>query len=326
MIEKFSTLLILFSLFFSNNVYCETTIIFRFDDFGLYGNEISDSVCDLFKKFNTKICLGVVPFRISDGEDTLTIDNQQIEYLRKGIKENIFEPALHGFAHYNNTSSNYRKSEFYSLPIKIQYYLINKADNYLSNKIGYKIEVFIPPWNSFDINTIKVLEKKDFKLLSSSLDSDSLFIYNGSILFLPHTCTINKFIKMFGDINFKQDNLIVVLFHPYDFKEYGDKRGKLHLSDLEYLLRAIKLEDYINVSNFKSVIHSDVDLSYNRYKHNYIFRNKFLFSKLINYKEIDYCSTDEIEKIFGFNKIVNCLLLISLAAILVYYLIRIKNK
>lgn len=79
-----------------------------------------------------------------------------------------------------------------------------------------KIDIFIPPWNGYDSNTIFALEKTDFKILSAGIKGFSI---NSQIKYLPITTNVNEIKKLFHkNLNIRLKNItIVVNFHSFEF-------------------------------------------------------------------------------------------------------------
>ena len=64
---------------------------------------------------------------------------------------------MHGNTH--QTIKEFPRSEFLGLNYEQQFTKIKSGKLFLEEKLGTNINTFIPPWNRYDLNTLKVLEK-----------------------------------------------------------------------------------------------------------------------------------------------------------------------
>jgi predicted deacetylase len=162
--------------------------IFRWDDVSPYQDRKKYRLLvDLFVRYSFPAVLGIIP------------DNHDEDIKFDTMKENVFvdelhqlekagwEMAQHGYRHLQHTDNggilNLNKaSEFAGRDFETQ-----KSDIEQGMKIlvdyGFKPVTFIPPWHSFDMMTVKVLEQLNFKILS-----DGMFLYPrriGTLMQLP---------------------------------------------------------------------------------------------------------------------------------------------
>lgn len=148
------------TLFADNNL----KIVFRYDDFLLADNHIDSTVLSIFRKFDIPLTVGVVPFD-RDGRLRCTIDTFKLSKLRDDILLSKIEIALHGYRHLRNFGCG----EFDGLPYEEQVRQISQGKRVLDSLLCCDVSTFIPPWNSYDSNTIRALENGGFKVISSAL-------------------------------------------------------------------------------------------------------------------------------------------------------------
>lgn len=207
-------LFLLLTLFTSG--YSQTRVLFRIDDFGIDNEEFYPKLFEIFKKHDSKLLVGVVPFKEINGRiDSLT--NRQIEILKAGIEMGVVEVAQHGYSHQNNSYGK-NDSEFRGLPWNEQYWRLKTGKEYLQKTFGVDVKTFVPPWNQYDDITISVLERLGFNVISGSLSSLPIGNEKCKLVMLPSTSNLP------GEFPSNKNPLLngsfqVILFHGYDFEE-----------------------------------------------------------------------------------------------------------
>jgi peptidoglycan/xylan/chitin deacetylase (PgdA/CDA1 family) len=234
-------------------------IVFRFDDYKLCSTNFYDSLFYTFKKNNIPLCLGIIPFD-KKGLFYNELNQEQIKDLKSRINNNEIEIALHGFNHGVNKINilPYKKfsneSEFVGLDFKDQIKKIKKGKISIDSLLNIKINIFIPPYNSYDETTLEVLDSLKFQIISAIKDG-------------PHSSTRIKYIPYtINDLNelpkvvkaFHYDNgVIVVLFHSYSIKGGGNNpegpRKVIDFKDLDLLLGSIKDQTSISTTTFSKL-------------------------------------------------------------------------
>ena len=155
---------------------------FRDDDFcGFTNHQIFDEV---YKEYKGKITISVVPnscshhkniYPFTEKEDCFKLleeNKNGIEYLKKGIINNKFEIALHGYNHEYKCIKNKWKTELQYNDFKTINKNIIIGKKYLSDLLNYDIKLFVPPNNVMNKKTTKALIKNN---LNSSSTIHSLF-------------------------------------------------------------------------------------------------------------------------------------------------------
>jgi peptidoglycan/xylan/chitin deacetylase (PgdA/CDA1 family) len=137
-------------------------VIFRFDDipFDFFQNrdlfrDAELAVMNLFLKKNQKLSIGLVTKYLEE-DDTL------IEKIYEGLEKKIFELAIHGWDHV----------DFSVLSEKQQVELFVNATRRLETIFRSGSQVFIPPYNSFNKDTLVAMGKVGLRIISSELDLD----------------------------------------------------------------------------------------------------------------------------------------------------------
>ena len=144
--------------------------IIRFDDINPKMNWAKfNKLKSIINRYKIKSILGVVP-NCKDKEISKYPEN--INYLNdlQKMKSEGDIIAQHGYTHITDSNDkglfgNQKRSEFAGLDYQIQYERINNGKQILvENKLWQP--VFMAPHHTFDMTTVKVLRKLDFKLIT----------------------------------------------------------------------------------------------------------------------------------------------------------------
>lgn len=179
-------------MFFSGGIM-RAKYIYRMDDitsemnweqFWLYIN--------LFKKYNIKPLLGIVP---DNHDPDLAIDTANKDFWKiiRDLKEKgIVEIAQHGYQHKLFNASAYdclgfkndprHLTEFTGLPYKEQYEWIKKGQSILRGN-GIYTDIWMAPCHSLDIVTLRALKDLGFKYVTDGI-AVFPFLFKG-LVFVP---------------------------------------------------------------------------------------------------------------------------------------------
>jgi peptidoglycan/xylan/chitin deacetylase (PgdA/CDA1 family) len=271
-------ILIAFTLVFgANNLQREKQIqlVFRFDDTSAKSNiEIDLMVINEFKKHKMRCTFGVIPFICEKNSHDPSLQNNtalsatKIKLLKQAIEDGFLEIALHGYSHQTNRFQKEGEySEFVGLDYESQLIRAREAKQFLEDKFSRSVTIFVPPWNSYDTNTIKALEKLEFKHLSA--DIYGIALDNGLLRYIPATCGLKDLKKAISQARKSKDRspVIVVLFHAYNFKESHDPGAKMAFSEFSEILSLISKQDDVVVKSMEQL--DDIDIK--RYTANQLF-------------------------------------------------------
>jgi hypothetical protein len=186
------------------------------DDVVLHADRIQEEVIRVFKKHGLPLSLGVIPFS-EDQRGRDKVDSGYIDQLRTSVNNGELEIVLHGFSHTKNTHSTL-KTEFAGRTLPDQMSMLQRGQDYLQNKFQVPVHFFAPPWNTYDINTLKALQTLGFKGITADLGGVSL---SNGLAYLPATTIdFQDWGKLLEWSDTKQ-GVIVVLFHSYTFSDTG---------------------------------------------------------------------------------------------------------
>ena len=247
-IIKRATVSILFISFFCLNLDVEgtppkkqITVVFRFDDYSsLSQTEFEVKLINTFRKYNAVCTFGVIPY-VCEGnihdtlpQDVVPLILKKAAILKNAVKEEILEVALHGYSHQTiRKKEDLDYTEFSGLDFNSQVKKITMGRNYLEEMLDIKISTFIPPWNTYDSNTIRAIEKLGFKCFSANESFEAM--KSSPLKYVPVTCDLFELRHTVELARRVPDShpVIVVLLHEYDFLE-NNKDGE-SLSYKEFL-------------------------------------------------------------------------------------------
>ena len=255
-------------------------VVFRFDD--IQDNWLRDNgqitPLEVFREKNASVTLGIIVE--SFGEDL-----EIVNYTQIGFGEGLFEPAIHGWSHVS----------YANLSLEEQTLSISNASSVLGMIYHTKPNVFIPPYNEFNENTVQALVANGIQIISgeeSESDADvshenvvNTYVAKNSashvsdvdeassnvIYDLPQTIGFNKHLggqaikveidDIFSEVNkdVSRHGYGVITLHPTDFVDSSES-GNLDANEIEDLARLI---DMIRAEGLKIVSFQDV-LSYSK--------------------------------------------------------------
>ena len=267
------------------------TIIFRFDDYSALSNtKLENQILTTFKENNSTLTIGVIPF-VCEGnkekickQESIPLLENKLDILKKGINKGYIDVALHGNTH--QTIKEFPRSEFLGLNYEQQFTKIESGKLFLEEKLGTNINTFIPPWNRYDLNTLKVLEKLQYSTISAG--TKCVANPDSKLNFLPNTCFIKDIELAIREAEQANCNhpIIVVLMHETDFKEINSLQGIIDIPLLNKLINSLKLKHNIQLLSISQAIDKIPKLNVNRYQYYRKIRNlSNLLPALIAYNE-----------------------------------------
>ena len=230
----------------------QINIVFRFDDSSsLSSTETELRVIDTFREHNASITFGIIPFVCAkNGKDTCLQDvvplgHRKGKLLKKAADEGVLDISLHGYSH--QTRDAVHKGEFRGLDYDRQLEKLSKGKQLIKEMTGISVTTFVPPWNQYDLNTIKALEVLGFSTLSAAIPGKTH--NNSNLNFLPCTSTLSNLRDSVKEARISSDKqpLIVVLFHEYDFREANEQRGIYSFREFYELLGWAKSQKDVRI-------------------------------------------------------------------------------
>jgi hypothetical protein len=257
------------------------TVVFRYDDYANYSGPIEDKLIQTFIHEQIPITLGVIPF----GCDGTPLKEEKIAVLKDGLKTGLIEVAVHGYCHTNiNPPEAICFTEFEGEKYSIQEEKITKAKEYLEKTFSVPMNTFIPPFNTYDLTTFSIVENLKFKTLSA--DKNRMLRKHTTLNILPKTCDLLQLkAALEGSQGFLGSSpTIVVLLHPYDFKEITPQRAKFTFEQMVEIIKWVKQQPNVRFQNIGQAVESTNEFNDQRYLNyqrslqlrEYIPENRFL--------------------------------------------------
>ena len=244
-------------------------VIFRYDDYS--ANSLTDAelkIIDTFRKYNIPISFGVIPFKVAGDvhdpspQDLLPLDSLKRRILKAGYEEGILDITMHGYAH--QTNSTEYLSEFANLDYDEQVKRLSEGKEYLQKVTGAQVTTFLPPWNTYDMNTLTALEESGFSILSAN--KKGLVAKSSNLHYLPVSCDLTELRDAVKAARKSTDTqpLIVALLHDYDFLDFNDVLGVLTFQEFYEVMDWVSAQEDVNVLSISQAAEVIKDLSADR--------------------------------------------------------------
>jgi predicted deacetylase len=238
----------------SNKIY----IVLRYDDYGSTDLNFDTKIINLTLLYDVPISVAIVPYTCANQIRLSAI----FQSLQPFLNNNNLEIAQHGYCHadgYNpNIPFEWKNSEFFGMAYEDQLLQIQLGKQALEQEFGRNIMTFIPPSNTYDRNTTRVLQALNFTCISG----DILECWLGEEQEFPQI----HFIHELGKINtlsslIRSENgrvthkIICVYFHYFDFAEDSDSRGSvINIPQYIQLLQQINMNPQLVAITFQQAV------------------------------------------------------------------------
>lgn len=191
------------------------------------------------------------PFRSQESAALLPLSGADVESLLPHLSSGRLELAQHGYSHRNCTISG-RPSEFRGVSYDEQLVMLQRGRRHLESLISQKVNTFVPPWNSFDANTVRVLDELQFRCLSAS--SGSRYPAS-SLAIVPHTCVLRSLERSVELASRSKDDspIVVAAFHSFDFEESGEMPGWIDFSGFTALVGRLQSRFGVEFCTLESI-------------------------------------------------------------------------
>jgi peptidoglycan/xylan/chitin deacetylase (PgdA/CDA1 family) len=208
----------------------DISVVFRYDDYSARSStEIELRILDTLRLHEASVTFSVIPFLCAGDvhdpspQSTVALPAEKQNILKQAVSAGILDVALHGYSH--QTARTGDMAEFAGLPGHVQAEKLAAGKKYVEELTGVPVTTFVPPWNRYDLDTLRALETQGFSTLSAG--KEGLAAPDCPLSFVPATCgllDLPKAIDAARDVP-QRDPLIVALFHDYDFREVNGERG-----------------------------------------------------------------------------------------------------
>ena len=240
------------------------TVVFRYDDYSdVSPTQIERQMFQAFQSHGLRCTVAVIPFTYSSAkgqQHLIPLSEVKSALLRDAIREGAGEVAQHGYAH--RALRRWRGvTEFAGVDYHTKEAEIDEGKGLLERSIGRPVRIFVPPWDSYDSTTLKVLEKLGFSVLSASQASVS-GEYD-RLWFLPHTTRLEQLESAVEAARRSSDPapVVVVIFHPSDFIEVNPAYGQIRFSGLITILDWLRAQPDVRERSIGEVAGPSFDAS-----------------------------------------------------------------
>lgn len=211
-------------------------VAIRFDDPSATSNRaLEEGVIDELARSGLRATFAVIPFR-EVASKTVALDRDRASHLLVAHREHRIEIALHGHSH-KRTRAEGQPSEFQGVERHQQAELLDQAARHLRAMFGEDcISGFVPPWNTYDANTLAALENLGFAYLSASWWFPQA--YRGAVSIIPRTCQLTDLHSAIGQARgyARFQPSIIAVMHHYDFAEPNGSASAFGLNRFANLL------------------------------------------------------------------------------------------
>lgn len=247
----------------------QINLVFRYDDYSansVTGAELK--IIEAFRKHAVPITFGIIPFKVAgdvhdpSAQDLLPLDSVKAKILRTAFEEGILEISLHGYSH--QTNSREQLSEFANLDYPEQVDRLARGKTYLQDLTGARVITFLPPWNTYDLNTLSALEETGFSMLSAN--KKGLVDKGSNLRFLPVSCGLTELQEAVKAARKSSDNqpLVVALLHDYDFLDINKDLGVISYREFFELIDWANAQEDIRIISLSEAGEVIGDLSADR--------------------------------------------------------------
>jgi peptidoglycan/xylan/chitin deacetylase (PgdA/CDA1 family) len=263
------------------------TIVFRYDDYSSRSaTDLERHLIAAFQKHGVCCTFGIIPFVKENYLDVqpqagIPLTTAKAEMARNAIKAGTMDPAQHGYSHQTLQSQpGGWHTSYAGLDYDSQLYKISTGKVFLDEMLHTKITTFIPPFNSYDTNTLRALEKLDFQCLSANLFGETA---TTTLKILPATCTLAQIRQVIHYARKVIDYhpMICVLLHQNEFVGVENTIGKekiahkISLQEFDDLLSWITSQNDLRVRSISQLLEENIDLSMERFRNNQYYLELF---------------------------------------------------
>jgi peptidoglycan/xylan/chitin deacetylase (PgdA/CDA1 family) len=211
-------------------------VAIRFDDPSETSNlEIERRVIASLERHGLTATFAVIPYQCDDKGELHALSTRRANHLLMAQRQGIVEIAQHGLCHKDLTGDTLAiPSEFLGFSEANQRSTIQQGLVHLQSIFGNSLDGFVPPFNTFDSNTVTALGDLKFKYVSGSLEVPA----SKGISILPGTCLFRSLFENIESARKKKkyDVAIIAVMHHSDFFESGGGTGWVSLRAFDQII------------------------------------------------------------------------------------------
>lgn len=212
-------------------------LAFRLDDPSPTSDHaLEREILERFRATGFPLTCAVVPYSCGGGDER-PLAAGEVSHLVDARREGVLEVALHGYCHRCLTRlSDGNSSEFSGVEASRQREALARGKARLEAVFATPVTGFVPPWNSYDATTLRLLDEIGFSYLSA----DWALVGEDALPFpvIPHTCNLIHLQEAVADAREfpAAEPAVVVILHHFDFAESGSGNAGTDLDELARLL------------------------------------------------------------------------------------------
>jgi len=224
-------------------------IALRFDDPSSKSNhDLERKLVDCLAKCGACATFAVIPY-----VEKQPLRGHAVSHLVAAQDFDIIEIAQHGLTHESLIADRNLPSEFQGAHPKEQLRRVIAGKGILEAVFGRPIYGFIPPFNTFDQNTIDALEDTGFRYISAGIEHG--LPITRALAQVPRTCQARELRAAVAEAQRRTNtaSTIIAVIHHYDFEEHGPSKSKLTWSEFERLILWLKQQRNVRVVTLRDL-------------------------------------------------------------------------
>lgn len=238
-------------------------LVLRYDDYSsISPTQLETQILTLHRQHGLPVTFGVIPCVHGVDPDSgevgeIPLSAEKVSILRGYIEAGVLTPAMHGYSH-----QSLAVSEFEGVDAGVQFTRLDEGKRLLDAELSQQVTAFIPPWNSYDHNTLQSLESLGFTCISA--DSNGCFDESSTLVYLPTTkqeLTELRKSVLLARLVPDAEPIVVLVFHEYDFACDGSSPARFTVEEYSALLGWVATQQDVRVLSVSEAVSEASDLS-----------------------------------------------------------------
>lgn len=203
-------------------------------------HQLERGILDVLTALEIPATFAVVPFAPVE-QESVPLGAENAPHLLEAHAQGRIEVAQHGYAHEPLTRSGQDgPSEFWGVAEEEQARRMDTGRARLKQVFGQTVDGFIPPWNTFDATTARLVAGRGYVYLSGSLSTPP--DRPPGFRLIPRSTDVHHLLEAHAEAARRPffDSTIVAIMHHYDFQEAADRPGRLSLAAFRETLSWLK--------------------------------------------------------------------------------------
>lgn len=248
-------------------------VVLRYDDYSARpkGRAIDRRVLQTLKDCGVPCTVSVIPYVCAENSEDprpqmlLPLEACDAEPFLDPQGRRLLEAALHGYAHQAGPAGPSR-GEFAGMPPAEQARRIQRGREHLEGLFGKPVTTFVPPWNTYEGQTLDQLAAQGLRTLSgNAMGPDG---GESRLKVVPATCalaTLRNAVKA-ARLSADPAPVVVALFHSYDFLECDPKQGQLDLRQFRELMQWLAAQPDVSLATVGQLAEARPDLDFANFR------------------------------------------------------------